>query len=132
MPFRALLIAFLFLSASPQVQPRLPVHVESLVYPPLARQARIMGTVVAIAHIAADGTVSVPTIKYGHPLLATAAEENLSKWKFQSGEAQQLEITYHFIVRNPKPRDDPETECQFDLPDSVTVSIDPPPVQLSQ
>jgi TonB family protein len=127
MPARALLIALLFLTVSPQAQPRLPVHVESLNYPPLARKARIQGTVVFEAQIAADGTLSVPIIKSGHPTLVHVAEENLKKWKFQPGEDQQMEITYHFKLREPTASFS-QTECQFDLPNSVTVIVDPPPV----
>ncbi len=127
MPARALLMALLFLTVSPQTQPRLPIHVESLAYPPRARQARIQGNVVLVAHISPDGSVSIPIRKSGHPLFLQAAEDNLKKWKFQSGENQGMEITYHFVLRDP-PSHSTQTECKFDLPDSVTVSTDPPPV----
>jgi len=79
MPARALLMALLFLTVSPQNQPRLPIHVESLVYPPLARQARIQGDAVLVAPISPDGSVSIPVLKSGHPLLRQAAEDNLKK-----------------------------------------------------
>jgi TonB family protein len=130
---RALLMALLFLTTSPQIQPqaRLPVHVESLLYPPLARQARIQGTVVFKAEIAADGSVSIPTRSSGHPLLVHAAEENLTKWRFQAGEEQQMEITYQFKL-GTKPTRFPATQCQFDLPNSVTVTADPLPVKTIQ
>src|ERR1700676_5530636 len=96
MPARGLLLALLLLTASPQIQPRLPIHVLSLTYPPVARQARITGDVVLIAHIGSDGSVSIPIRKSGHPLLLQAAEDNLKAWKFQTGESQEMEITYHF------------------------------------
>jgi hypothetical protein len=126
MPARALLIALLFLSLSPQTPPRFPIHVESLDYPPLAIRAHIQGTVVFGARIAADGTVSIPLIKSGHPLFVHVAEENLKTWKFQSGEDQAMEITYQFKLRDSNKRSG--TQCQFDLPTSVTVTADPPPV----
>jgi TonB family protein len=120
MPVRGLLIALLLLTVSPQTQPRFPVHVESPIYPPLARNARIQGDVVLIAYIGSDGSVSIPTRKSGHPILLQVAEDNLKKWKFQPGESQEMEITYHFKLREP-PTYDSTTECAFDLPDSVTV-----------
>jgi outer membrane biosynthesis protein TonB len=79
MPARGLLIALLLLTLSPQTQPRFPIHVESLIYPPVARQARITGDVVLIAQIGSDGSVSIPILRSGHPILLRAAEDNLKK-----------------------------------------------------
>ena len=129
MPARALLTALLFLIVSPQAQPRLPIHVESLVYPQLARQARIQGDVVLVAQIASDGSVSIPLLKSGHPIFVHVAEDNLKKWKFQTGEDQEMEITYHFKFKETS-SDSPITDCQFDLPNSVTVSVDGPRVEI--
>jgi TonB family protein len=128
MPVRGLLIALLLLTVSPQTQPRFPIHVKSLIYPPLARQARIQGDVVLIAQIGSDGSVSIPILKSGHPLLLQVAEDNLKKWKFQSGESQEMEITYHFKLREQS-SGSTQTDCSFDLPDSVTILSDPPPVK---
>jgi hypothetical protein len=134
MPVRALLIALLFLTVSPQTQtqtqPRLPIHVESLIYPPLARIARVQGDAVLVAHISHDGSVSIPNRKSGHPWFLDAAEGNLKKWKFQSGENQEMEITYHFKL-NEHPTKSNQTECTFDLPDSVTITSNPPPVAVN-
>jgi Gram-negative bacterial TonB protein C-terminal len=131
MPARALLIALLFLTVSPQTQPRLPIHVESLVYPSLARFARIQGDAILVAHIGSDGSVSIPVLKSGHPLLIHVAEDNLKKWKFQTGEEQEMEITYHFKLKEPASYS-PITDCQFDLPNSVTVTSDIPDVDTMQ
>ena len=128
MSARGLLIALLALTVSPQTQPRLPIHVVSLIYPPVARQARIAGDVVLIAQIGSDGSVSIPIRKSGHPLLLQAAEDNLKTWKFQSGEDQEMEITYHFKLR-VQPSGSAQTESAFDLPDSVTITSDAPPVK---
>ncbi len=128
MPIRGLLIALLFLTVSPQAQPRLPIHVESLNYPPLARQAQLQGDVVLLAHIGTDGSISIPILKSGHPLLLRVAADNLKKWKFQSGEEREMEITYHFKLAEP-PSDSLQTECAFDLPDSVIVFSHTAPVE---
>lgn len=73
-----------------------------------------------VAHIGSDGTVSIPIRKSGHPLLLQVAEDNLKKWRFQRGEDQEMEITYHFKLSG-QALDYAPTECSFDLPDSVTV-----------
>ena len=128
---RALLIALLFLTVSPQTrqqaQPRLPIHIESLTYPPIARKAHVQGDAVLVAHISPDGSVSIPNRKSGHPMLVDAAEGNFNKWKFETGENQEMEITYHFKISEQPSRSD-QTECAFDLPDSVTISTHLPPV----
>jgi TonB family protein len=129
MPIRGLSIALLLLTVSPQTPPRLPIHVVSLNYPPLGRQARIQGDAVLIAHIGSDGSVSIPILKSGHPMFLRAAEDNLKKWKFQSGEEQEMEITYHFKF-GEHPASSGLTECAFDLPDLVTVTSDLPPVKI--
>jgi|HubBroStandDraft_4_1064222.scaffolds.fasta_scaffold30196_1 TonB family protein len=128
MPIRGLLLALLLLTVSPQNQPRLPIHVESLIYPQLARQARITGDAVLVAHIGSDGTVSIPIRKSGHPLLLQVAEDNLKKWRFQRGEDQEMEITYHFKLTKTS-SDSAQTECVFDLPASVMISSPLPPVE---
>ncbi len=127
MPARGLLFALLFLTISPQAPPRLPIHIESLAYPQLARVAREQGDAVLIAHIGSDGSVSIPLLKSGHPMLLKVAEDNLKKWKFQSGENQEMEITYHFKFSEQRSNSD-QTECSFDLPNSVTVVTHLPPV----
>ena len=130
MPARGLLIVLLLLTVSPQTQPRFPIHVESLIYPSLARYARIQGNAVLIAHIGSDGSVSIPIRKSGHPILLQGAEDNLKKWKFQTGESQEMEITYHFKLRD-QASDSAQTECVFDLPNFVTISSNLPPVAIN-
>src|ERR1700679_49567 len=50
-------------------------------YPPLARQARIQGTVVLRAVISKDGSIEGLTLVSGHPMLAPAAIEAVKQWK---------------------------------------------------
>jgi len=52
------------------------------VYPPLARQARIQGTVVLKIVIDESGGVQNPQVVSGHPLLAPAAIEAVKKWRY--------------------------------------------------
>ena len=53
-------------------------------YPPLARQARIQGTVRLEAIIDRDGNVKSLSVVSGHPLLVQAALDAVSKWKYQA------------------------------------------------
>ena len=53
------------------------------VYPPLARSARIQGTVVLSAVISKAGTMENLRVVSGHPLLVTAAIEAVSQWRYR-------------------------------------------------
>jgi periplasmic protein TonB len=53
------------------------------VYPPLARQARIQGTVVLHAVISKDGSIEGLTLVSGHPMLAPAAIDAVKQWKYK-------------------------------------------------
>jgi len=52
-------------------------------YPPLARQARISGTVVFSAIISKEGTIENLALVSGHPLLVAAAREAVSQWVYK-------------------------------------------------
>ncbi|HEY6370517.1 MAG TPA: energy transducer TonB [Candidatus Sulfotelmatobacter sp.] len=53
------------------------------VYPPLARQARIQGTVILQAQISKEGNIQNLTLVSGHPMLAPAAIEAVKQWKYK-------------------------------------------------
>jgi protein TonB len=53
-------------------------------YPPLARAARVQGTVKIQAIIAADGTIGNLKTMSGPPLLINAAVEAVSRWRYQA------------------------------------------------
>jgi len=52
------------------------------VYPPLARQARIQGTVILKVRISKSGDVANVQLVSGHPMLAPAAIEAVKQWKY--------------------------------------------------
>ena len=64
-------------------------------YPPLARQARIQGTVVLQAMISKDGNIENLQLISGHPMLAPAAIEAVKQWKYKpyllNGEPVEVE-----------------------------------------
>jgi protein TonB len=53
------------------------------VYPPIARQARISGTVRLEAIIAADGRIRELKVISGHPLLVQSALDAVRQWRYQ-------------------------------------------------
>lgn len=53
------------------------------VYPPLAKQARIQGTVRFQAIIGKDGTIQNLQLVSGHPLLVPSAQEAVKQWVYQ-------------------------------------------------
>jgi protein TonB len=73
-------------------------------YPPLARQARIQGTVVFHAVISKDGSIENLTLVSGHPMLVPAAREALIQWKYRpyllNGEPVEVdtEIQVNFTL----------------------------------
>jgi protein TonB len=83
---------------------RLIRRVEPL-YPPLARQARISGTVRLRAIISADGAVEQLNVLSGHPLLIRAATDAVQQWRYRptllSGRATPVstEIEVNFVLR---------------------------------
>jgi protein TonB len=53
------------------------------VYPALARQARIQGTVKLTAEIAKDGSIQKLDVVSGHPLLIPAALQAVKQWRYK-------------------------------------------------
>jgi protein TonB len=52
-------------------------------YPPLARSARIQGTVVLQAMISRQGTIENLRLLSGHPMLAPAAIDAVRQWRYR-------------------------------------------------
>jgi protein TonB len=53
------------------------------VYPPLARQTRVSGTVCFTAIIGTDGRIQNLQLIAGHPLLVASAREAVSQWLYR-------------------------------------------------
>src|SRR5215468_6256920 len=79
------------------VQSGLLVRKVQPTYPPLARQARIQGTVVLQAQISKSGDIENLQLVSGHPMLAPAAIEAVKQWKYKpyllNGEPVEVETT---------------------------------------
>jgi len=67
------------------------------VYPPLARQARIQGSVVLHAIIDKDGKVAELQVVSGHPLLVQAALDAVKQWLYKptllNGDPVEVDTT---------------------------------------
>jgi len=73
-------------------------------YPPLARMARVQGTVRLEAVISTDGRIQNLRVLTGHPLLVNAALEAVARWRYQptllNGEPVEVvtEIDVNFTL----------------------------------
>jgi TonB family protein len=102
-------------SGLPAVPPRIQVPAKEMadlivskeapVYPPLARLARIQGTVILKAVIGTNGDVGDIQLISGHPMLAPAAIDAVRQWKYEpyilNGTATEVEtqIQVNFALR---------------------------------
>jgi protein TonB len=68
---------------SPQASDLILIRQVSPVYPPLARQADIQGSVVLDADISKDGTIETLKAISGHPLLIPAAVDAVKQWRYK-------------------------------------------------
>ena len=74
------------------------------VYPPLARAARIQGTVMLRAVIGRNGSIEYLQLVSGHPMLAPAAIAAVRQWRYRpytlNGEPVEVEteITVNFML----------------------------------
>jgi len=70
------------------------------VYPPLARQARIQGTVVLNVIITKTGDIGAVRLVSGHPLLAPSAIEAVKQWKYQPylSNGEPVEVTTNLQI----------------------------------
>jgi TonB family protein len=66
------------------------------VYPDLARQMKIVGTVRMEVVVAANGVVKSTRVLGGHPLLIQAANEAIKKWRYEPGPEATTVVEFHF------------------------------------
>ena len=83
------------------VQAALLVNKVQPVYPPLARQTRISGTVRLHAIISKSGQVEQLEVISGHPLLVRAAMDAVQQWRYKptllNGEPVEVDTTIDVI-----------------------------------
>lgn len=87
-------------NAQDSAQGRKLIHKTMPVYPALARQANLAGTVKVVAVVTPDGKVKAVEPMGGAPILIEAAKDAILQWKFAPSPAESREvIELHF---NPK------------------------------
>jgi TonB family protein len=116
------------ISAPPLRGDWLAVQIEEPVYPALALQAGIAGTV--RLRIVLDGHGGVDSVKVvsGPAVLAGAAQDNIKKWVFRAcGEgdvakaASTIEFTYVFLLEG-RISETPRARFRYEHPYRVTLS----------
>jgi TonB family protein len=66
-------------------------------YPELARRMHVGGKVVLLVTIQPDGKVSGTKVESGHALLAPAAQDAVSRWRFApNSEPSESEVEVNF------------------------------------
>jgi TonB family protein len=89
-------------------------------YPPLARQARIQGTVRLKALIDKEGAVKELNLISGHPMLAPAAIAAVRQWRYKpyllNGEPVYVstEIQVNFVLQGNPPAPDSDKKTPLD------------------
>lgn len=74
------------------------------IYPPIARQARIQGTVELRAIVSKAGTIENLAVVSGHPMLVKSAAEAVRQWRYRpyllNGDPIEVEtdITVNFVL----------------------------------
>ena len=141
MKFNLLMLSLVLISATSAQSEKQPIiyvkHLEPPYYPPLARQTRVHGTVVMKLKIGADGRVvgiesePLDTPKAAFAMLKDHAEENIKTWTFgcagcSSGAPFEQIIKFAYVLDNNLP--DRTSSVMMDLPDKVTMSTGPIPV----
>ena len=67
------------------------------VYPPLARQTRIVGDVELQLEVRADGSVESVNVVSGHPLLKQAAVDSAKQSRFECQRCGEGKLPYHLV-----------------------------------
>jgi len=96
------------------------------VYPPLARQARIMGSVQLTLSIDEKGNVTDVKVDSGHPMLTGSAVDAARQWKFRpfTADDEPVEVTAAVLINftlNYSP-EDLERGFQTDYPYQMKVA----------
>lgn len=87
-----------------QLRMATPIRKVDPVYPPLAKQMRVSGTVELLGVLGTDGRIHEIKVLRGHPLLINAALEAVRQWIFEptllNGQAVEVAapITVNFIL----------------------------------
>ena len=104
---------------------RTPTRIQSMKYPRLGLLAQIRGTVRLRVIVDNAGAVSRADIISGHPILASASQENAQRWKFSiadapDGTVDSFELVYEFKLEGTT-ETCAQTDFVFELPNKIIV-----------
>jgi TonB family protein len=100
-------------------------------YPPVARQARIQGSVELHAEISKDGSIQSLSLISGHPLLVPSAIEAVKQWRYKpyilNGEPVEVEttVTINFLLAGEIPASAAGSNAPLKAERSVS-QVEPP------
>src|SRR5947208_269610 len=103
-PMAVPLVAVQRVRVSQGVTQGMVLHKVQPTYPPLARTARVQGSVLLAAVIGKDGTIQNLHVISGHPLLTQAALEAVRQWRYRpyilNGEPVEVDtqVTVNFTL----------------------------------
>lgn len=82
------------------IEPAMLIYRVEPIYPPLARQIRLSGSVQLHAIIAADGTIQSLQVVSGHPLLLQSALDAVRQWRYRPTvlDGQPVEVDTYITV----------------------------------
>ena len=99
-------------------------------YPPLAAQAQLQGSVELRCQIARDGTVAGVTVGGGSDLLVQAARANVMAWRFEktNGDTNTDSIVLVNVFRlfGECEKTSCPTQFSFEYPNRATIETQPP------
>ncbi|MCU1237516.1 MAG: TonB family protein [Candidatus Solibacter sp.] len=77
-----------------------PIHRVDPIYPPLAKQARVSGTVELLGVLGTDGRIHELKVLHGHPLLVKAAMDAVLQWTYEPTvlNGQAVEVSAPIVV----------------------------------
>jgi TonB family protein len=121
--------------------PLCPRHIETPLYPVLARQTRITGKITLTVTIDADGSVknveasTNDPLRQKNPILQKSAVENMQHWTFAKPRLApyQQTIEYDYIIDESLPLQADAstviTKVSYDLPERVSIAMNAMAVQ---
>lgn len=119
-----------------QAQPDLcPRHIETPLYPEIARTAHLAGKVVIVLTINSDGGVSEAKVaNHEKPmdLLERYTLSNVRQWTFAKPPTVPYTDTVTYDYELDESSRGQESRVSFDLPDRVTILSDLPIINTSQ
>ena len=130
---KALALLFLTASAAAQQHKIGVAKYELPKYPPIARAARVEGSVQMELRVAFGGAVKQVTVIAGHPLLKAAAVDTVKSWRFtcmdcKYGEDFVHRLSFTFAIDPSIVSDARITFCEFQFPSAIKITIPSPPV----